>query len=122
MNEREAVVISMNLIKSSWPGSLELGFVVEGDAHQQLVIYLRETLRVVIAAKEIEAKKNPAVKTKKSTTKPTRKHQLCNTVVSGSVEAVTALFDEVVEHGRSGVELTGKKCTHHDLRNVFIDA
>ena len=75
MNEREAVVTSMNLIKSSWSRSLELGFVVEGDAHQQLVSYLRETLRVVIAAKEMEAKKKPDAKTKKSTTKPTRKHQ-----------------------------------------------
>lgn len=75
MNEREAVVTSMNLLKSSWSGSLELGFVVEGDAHQQLISYLRETLRVVTAAKETETKKKPKAKStrKRPTTKPAKR-------------------------------------------------
>ena len=47
MNDTEAVVTSMNLLKSSWSGSLELGFLVDGSAHLQLVEYLRNTLRVI---------------------------------------------------------------------------
>ena len=50
MNEREAVVTSMNLLKSSWTSSLELGIVVGGDAHRQLVDYLKGTVRVISRA------------------------------------------------------------------------
>ena len=55
MNENEAVVTSMNLLKSSWLGSLELGIVVTGDAHRQLVEYLK-TLRRVSGAPELPTK------------------------------------------------------------------
>lgn len=55
MNENEAVVTSMNLLKTSWLGSLELGFVVTGEAHRQLVEYLK-TLRRVSGAPELPTK------------------------------------------------------------------
>lgn len=42
INETEAVLTSMNLLNTSWTGSLELGFAVEGDAHAQLTDYLND--------------------------------------------------------------------------------
>lgn len=44
INETTAVVTSMNLLRSSWSGSLELGLVVSGEHHSQLVTYLNETI------------------------------------------------------------------------------
>ena len=44
INESEAAVTSMNLLKSSWANSLELGVTVTGEAHQQLATYLNETI------------------------------------------------------------------------------
>lgn len=43
-NEREGVITSMNLLRSSWSGSLELGMSVTADDHRQLVSYLRDHL------------------------------------------------------------------------------
>lgn len=71
MNEQEAVVTSMNLLKSSWSGSLELGFVVEGDAHDQLVKYLTNTLRVLANAVPVRSssERSPARSTSTSRSK-----------------------------------------------------
>lgn len=44
INETEAAVTSMNLLKSSWANSLEVGVTVSGEAHQQLATYLNETI------------------------------------------------------------------------------
>jgi hypothetical protein len=44
INETEAAVTSMNLLKSSWANSLELGVTVTGEAHEQLATYLNETI------------------------------------------------------------------------------
>ena len=44
INETEAAVTSMNLLKSSWANSLELGVTVSGEAHEQLENYLNETI------------------------------------------------------------------------------
>ena len=45
LNEKQAVVTSMNLLRSSWSGSLELGVPVTGEAHKRLTGYLRDHLR-----------------------------------------------------------------------------
>lgn len=45
INENEAVLTSMNLIKSSWANSLEVGITVDGRDHQKLSDYLLETIR-----------------------------------------------------------------------------
>ena len=44
INEREALVSSMNLLRSSWSSSLELGIPVIGEAHERLTGYLRDHL------------------------------------------------------------------------------
>jgi len=45
INEKEAVVTSMNLLRSSWSGSLEVGVSVSGEAHKRLAAYLADTVR-----------------------------------------------------------------------------
>ena len=40
MNESQGVITSMNLLRSSWAGSLELGVSVAGSQHDQLIAYL----------------------------------------------------------------------------------
>ena len=47
INESEAVVTSMNLLKSSWSGSLELGMRVTGAHHGRLAAYLGEHLKAL---------------------------------------------------------------------------
>ena len=44
LNEKEGVISSMNLLRSSWSGSLELGISVTGEAHRRLLAYLRDTV------------------------------------------------------------------------------
>jgi hypothetical protein len=45
MNEREGVLTSMNLLRSSWSGSMEVGVIVTGEEHRQLVEYLTKHLK-----------------------------------------------------------------------------
>ena len=61
MNEFEGVITSMNLLRSSWAGSLEVGISVTDSQHEQLVEYLRDHLKEFFT--EIEASKTkPAAK------------------------------------------------------------
>ena len=75
INETEAVVTSMNLYTSSWTGSLELGFAVEGEAHAQLAAYLRDIVMpqsksVVTKTTATRTSRPPKRATKSSTRRP----------------------------------------------------
>lgn len=72
MNEKEAIVTSMNLLRSSWSGSLELGISLRGSAHRQLASYLNEHLNAFFADEDSESTKSIPVPTK-SNAPPSRK-------------------------------------------------
>jgi hypothetical protein len=58
MNESQGVISSMNLLRSSWSGSLELGIAVTGDQHGRLVEYLRGHLMPLVSDAQIKAQVN----------------------------------------------------------------
>ncbi len=68
MNESEGVITSMNLLRSSWSGSLEIGVPATGAQYSQLVGYLRDHLEEffteVEAATPRAATKQPKKKVK----------------------------------------------------------
>jgi hypothetical protein len=56
INETEGIITSMNLLKSSWSGSLEVGVAVSGEQHARLVDYLEGHLKVFFSSAELASK------------------------------------------------------------------
>jgi hypothetical protein len=92
MNEREAVVTSMNLLNSSMLGSLELGFVVEGETHRQLVQYL-STLRIMSESKS----ESPATTPKNKSRPRVKKSSAPQKKSGGLLGAVVGVVKDVFE-------------------------
>lgn len=108
MNEHEAVVTSMNLLKSSWSSSFELGFLVQGEAHKQLVEYLTKRLRVWSTALTTETSQGDAKSKLREKSTPYRARTLSRSARTGQKE--TSFFGSIVSAVKDAISAQAGYC------------